>query len=321
MSEKDVGSAGVDAVSDAGANAGEAGAGGGVGGAGVKADVSAGAAEAAADANGTRARKAVILARGLGSRMRKASADAELTEEQAKAANSGVKAMISIGRPFLDYVISALADGGYDDICLVIGPEHDMIRDYYDEVPKSRVKISYAIQEEPLGTANAVQAAEQFADGDPVLVLNSDNYYPVEAYSALAGLPNSGLIGFDRKALVDKSNIPADRIAAFALLDAAPDGHLKEIIEKPDPVTVEAMGEDAPVSMNVFLFGPSIFEAAAKVPLSPRGEYELADAVRIAMADGEPFTVVPLAEGVLDMSNRDDIASVAKALEGTEVVL
>ncbi len=292
----------------------------GVGSADGGVDVNVGAAEAAG-ASADRAQKAVVLARGLGSRMRKASAEAELTEEQAKAANSGVKAMISIGRPFLDYVISALADAGYTDICLVIGPEHDIIRDYYDEVEKSRVKISYAIQEEPLGTANAVQAAEQFADGDPILVLNSDNYYPVEAYAALADLKNSGLIGFDRKALVEKSNIPADRIAAFALLDVAPDGRLNEIVEKPDPATLEAMGEDAPVSMNVFLLGHAIFEAAAKVPLSPRGEYELADAVRIAMADGEPFTVVPLAQGVLDMSNRDDIASVAQALEGTEVVL
>lgn len=267
------------------------------------------------------ATKAVILARGLGSRMRKESEGAELTQEQAQAANSGVKAMISIGRPFLDYVISALADAGFTDVCLVIGPEHDMIRDYYDKVDKSRVTISYAIQEEPLGTANAVQAAEDFADGDPILVLNSDNYYPVDAYRALADLPESGLVGFDRAGLVEKSNIPADRIAAFALLDVDEGGNLVKIVEKPDAATVAAMGEDAPVSMNVWLFGPAIFEAARRAPLSPRGEYELADAVRIALEGGESFAVVPLSEGVLDMSNRDDIASVAAALEGTEVTL
>lgn len=106
--------------------------------------------------------KAVILARGLGSRMRRESDEASLTKEQSAAADQGVKAMISFGRPFLDYVISGLADAGYDDICLVIGPEHDIIRDYYESIPKSRVKISYAIQEEPLGTANAVLAAEEF---------------------------------------------------------------------------------------------------------------------------------------------------------------
>ena len=265
--------------------------------------------------------KAVILARGLGSRMRRESDEASLTKEQSAAADQGVKAMISFGRPFLDYVISGLADAGYDDICLVIGPEHDIIRDYYESIPKSRVKISYAIQEEPLGTANAVLAAEEFAGEDAVVVLNSDNYYPVDAYRALHELDGSGLIGFDPEALIEKSNIAADRVGAFAFVVADDDGNMEEIVEKPDAQTIARLGDEAVVSMNLWRFTPAIFAAAKQVPLSTRGEYELQDAVRQAIADGDPFTVVPLAEGVLDMSNRDDIASVADALNELEVVL
>ena len=64
--------------------------------------------------------KAVILARGLGTRMRKEDGSADLTDRQAAVADIGVKAMIPIDRPFLDYVISALNDVGYRRICLVI---------------------------------------------------------------------------------------------------------------------------------------------------------------------------------------------------------
>ena len=39
--------------------------------------------------------------------------------------------MIPIGRPFLDYVLSGLADAGYRRVCLVVGPEHQAVRDYY----------------------------------------------------------------------------------------------------------------------------------------------------------------------------------------------
>ena len=78
--------------------------------------------------------KAVILARGLGSRMRRADADARVDERQARVADAGMKAMIPIGRPFLDHVISGLADAGITDVCLVIGPEHDVIRAYYDSL-------------------------------------------------------------------------------------------------------------------------------------------------------------------------------------------
>ena len=51
------------------------------------------------------------------------------------------------------------------------------------------------------------------------------------------------------------------------------------------------------------------------------GEYEITDAVRRAIADGDPYRVVRASVGVLDMSNRGDIASVTEALGGREAVL
>ena len=85
------------------------------------------------------ARKAVVLARGLGKRMRREDGTT-LDRAQSSVAETGVKAMIPIGRPFLDYVLSALADAGYEEACLVIGPEHGAVRDYYTvESPPRRL--------------------------------------------------------------------------------------------------------------------------------------------------------------------------------------
>lgn len=267
--------------------------------------------------------KAVILARGLGSRMRKEAEGVDLDAHQSAAAAAGVKAMISMGgeRPFLDYVISALADSGFSDICLVIGPEHDMIRDYYNEVAKQRVSISFAVQEEPLGTANALLSAEEFAGDDRVLVINSDNYYPAEALALLSDVPGSALVGFERAAMLERSNIAPDRIAAFALATADADGHLQDLVEKPDEETIERLGDDAVLSMNCWLCSPAIFPAARAIPKSARGEYEITDAVRAAIDAGDPYTVVRADVGVLDMSNRGDIASVMEALGGAAVRL
>lgn len=265
--------------------------------------------------------KAVILARGLGSRMRKEADGVELSDEQSKAASAGVKAMISVGRPFLDHVMSALADAGFTQVCLVIGPEHDMIRDYYDNIDKSRLSISYAIQEEPLGTANALLAAEEFAGDDRVLVINSDNYYPAEALRQLADVPGSALVGFEREAMLSESNIDPERIKAFALATADADGDLDELVEKPDDATVARLGDDAVLSMNCWLCGPAIFPAAKSIPKSARGEYEITDAVRAAIDAGDPYRVVRANVGVLDMSNRGDIASVVEALGDREANL
>jgi glucose-1-phosphate thymidylyltransferase len=267
--------------------------------------------------------RAVILARGLGTRMRRPSPGPDLDPRQASVADTGVKAMIPIGRPFLDYLLTAVADAGCREACLVIGPEHDAIRKYYTEqVPISRLSIRFAIQDRPLGTANAVLAAEACAGGKPFLALNSDNFYPVRVLERMCQLDGPGLAGFEREALVREGNIDQSRVAKYAVLEVDRAGHLRRIVEKPDEAAWDRIGRDAPISMNCWRFGPAIFEAARAIGLSPRGEYELADAVQHAIdVLGEQFEVVPAREGVLDLSMRGDIPSVARRLAGFEVRL
>jgi glucose-1-phosphate thymidylyltransferase len=266
--------------------------------------------------------KAVILARGLGKRMRAADQGAAIDARQAAIADQGIKAMIPIGRPFLDYVLSALADAGCDDVCLVIGPEHTSIREYYGRPGLlSRVRVSFAIQDEPIGTANAILAAERFVGEDRFLVMNADNYYPVAAYSALRELGEPGLIAFGRDALLADGQIAPERIMKFALLDVSADGYLRRIVEKPDAATARSMGA-ALVSMNLWAFDAGIFEPCRTVGVSPRGELELPIAVQHAIDRyGRRFRAVPMDASVLDLSSRADIAAVGEALKGIDVSL
>ena len=257
--------------------------------------------------------KAVILARGLGTRMRANDESTNLSGEQAAAASAGTKGLINVGRPFLDYVISAFADAGIKEVCLVIGPEHDAFRNYYDNVEKHRVTITYAIQEEPLGTANAVAAAAGFIGKDRSLVLNSDNYYPLPVLKQLVHA------GFSRAELIANSNIEAERVKAYAIMDVS-DGLLRNIIEKPSDVEMAAH-PDAPVNMNCWLFDQSIVTACENIEPSVRGEYELTDAVRYLIHNGSQIKVVPVASGVLDMSSRKDIGAIKDALQDVSVNL
>lgn len=263
---------------------------------------------------------AVIMARGLGSRMRKAAAGVDLSDAQRAMAERGVKGMIDVGRPFLDFAMSAAADAGITEVILVIGPEHTQVREYYDALPTRRIRVRFAVQQEPRGTADAVLAAKDAVDGRRFLLLNSDNYYPVDAMAALRGVPDNGLVGFDPAGLVRYGNIPAERVRAFALLERQSTS-LTAIVEKPDDATLARFGASALVSMNCYAFTPTIFEHAAVVAPSPRGEYELTDAVAAALSVGEPFTIVPSAAGVLDLSERGDIAAVTAALASREVLL
>jgi len=266
--------------------------------------------------------KAVILARGLGTRMRREDDGMEMSAEQVAAADTGVKAMMPIDRPFLDYVLHDLAEAGCTKVCLVIGPEHGKVRDYYASIPCERLQVDFAIQEKPLGTADAVAAAEAFADGDSVLVINSDNYYPLEALRALRELDGSGVAVFDREAMLAESNIAAERIPSFAVVKIDDDGNMEQIIEKPDEETLNLLPEPICLSMNCWRFGPDIFEACRKIEPSPRGELELPDAVEYTMKQmHQKYKVVVVKAAVLDMSYRSDVPAVAAKLKGKKLWL
>jgi len=265
--------------------------------------------------------KAVILARGLGTRMRRADDGVRLDVAQATAAAAGVKALIPVGRPFLDYVLSSLADAGYSDVCLVIGPEHDALRDRYArELRPERLRIHFAVQAAPRGTADAVAAAEAFAGGDHFLVVNSDNLYPLAVLRELRELPGPGLALFSGRALV-RGGVPPERLRAFAIVVVDEHGYLASIVEKPDEATFAAFGDDPPVSMNCWRLPPEVFAACREVAPSARGEYELPDAIRLLVARGGRLAVVRSEEGVLDLTRRADIAAVTERLRGVAVRL
>lgn len=271
--------------------------------------------------------KAVILARGLATRMRQAPAEGLLLPEQARAAGAGLKSMIPVGdtattaaRPFLDYVLSSLADAGYEDVGLVIGPEHDAIRERYERVERpTRVRLTWLVQEEPLGTANAVLATENWIADSPFIVANADNLYPVEVLGQLRSIGCPALPVFEREELLRSSNIPADRVASFALLEVDEARNLKTIVEKPGPEILQQAGPHALVSMNVWRFDRRIFDACRDVPRSPRGEFELPMAVGVALARGVTFRAFSARGEVLDLSRQTDVADVSRRLAGRAV--
>jgi len=246
--------------------------------------------------------------------MRREDASAQLSAGQVGAAGAGMKAMIPIGRPFLDFVLSALADAGIREACIVVGPEHTAIREYYESLTPRRIAIRFAIQERALGTADAVLAARAFAADESFLVLNSDNYYPVAVFQALRTLGRPGLAAFERESLIRESNIPRERIRDYALVRISADGWLEKIVEKPQEDSGRRAGE-AFISMNCWRFDAAIFRACEQVPQSARGEFELPQAVQFGIdALGLRFQAVPFRAGVLDLSYRSDVSSVAERL-------
>lgn len=257
--------------------------------------------------------------------MRRPMAGARLSREQAAVADTGVKALIPIaGRPFLDYSLHALAEAGIGDVCLVVSPRHEALKSYYRQLATRRITVTFATQEVPRGSADALLAAADFAGGDAFLVVNSDNYYPLEVLEGLRDLGGPGLVAFDRGRFLARgeSNVTAERMAHYAILETTAGGDLGRIVEKPDPAVYAGLREPVLVSFNCWRFGPEFFAACRSVPPSSRGELELPVAVGQAIdVLGERFRVAVSDAPVLDLSNRGDVAPVEARLSGRPVEL
>jgi len=117
--------------------------------------------------------QAIILAGGLGTRLRSAVAD--LPKCMAPVA----------GKPFLQYVINYLQEQGIDSFIFSLGYMHEVIENFLlQHYPLLNYQLS--IEEEPLGTGGAIQLALSKTGSGNVLVLNGDTLFRINTTKLLS---------------------------------------------------------------------------------------------------------------------------------------
>jgi len=136
--------------------------------------------------------KAVILAGGLGTRLR-------------EVVRNKPKAMAPVrGRPFLQYQIERLKEYGVDEIILCVAYLAHQIKDYFGEGRDFGVEIKYATEKRPLGTGGALKNAQEYLKENTFLVLNGDTYVNIDLSDFLRYHRDRGSKGTIALARVDK---------------------------------------------------------------------------------------------------------------------
>lgn len=109
-------------------------------------------------------KEAIVLAGGMGTRLRSVVADVP-------------KPMAEVnGRPFLAYLLDELNSQGLETVVLAVGYKREVIIDYFGEKYKN-LTIRYSVEEEALGTGGGIKQATGLIDGEDVLVLNGDTFF------------------------------------------------------------------------------------------------------------------------------------------------
>jgi bifunctional UDP-N-acetylglucosamine pyrophosphorylase/glucosamine-1-phosphate N-acetyltransferase len=114
----------------------------------------------------------VVLAAGEGTRMRPLTA-------------ARPKPMLPVGdRPLVAHTVDAAVDAGASRLVVVVGYEADDVRSYFGERYRD-VPVTFVVQEEQRGTADAVRVAAAALDAAPFVVLNGDALYDVPSLRRL----------------------------------------------------------------------------------------------------------------------------------------
>ena len=237
--------------------------------------------------------KAVILAAGKGTRMQ---SDLPKVVHEID------------GKCLVDYVIDAAQGAGAEDICLVVGYKHDVVKDKI-----SHKDVSYALQEEQLGTGHAVRCASEFIEGDgETFILFGDT--PLITADTL-----KRLVAYHRekKNTVTVLSAYVQNATGYGRIIRDENGEFRKSVEHKDATPEEL--EVHEVNSGMYVFDTrELREALGQLtPNNAQGEYYLPDTLSIIKEKGLRADAYMLDddEDITGVNDKEQLAEAAKVIQ------
>ena len=232
------------------------------------------------------------------------------------------KCMLPIGnRPLIDYIVGDCLKAGISEFIFVVSEQSNQLEAYYrsnlhlndylrrngreDLLPLVRpinARMHFITQPSygKYGTAIPVSLATDYlGEGESAVVLMGDDFiYNRDGSSEIERLIQATP---DGQCSLMAKRVGADEISRYGIIRMAEAGNYKEIVEKPLP-------EDAPsdmASIGKYVMTKEAIALCANVEISPRGEYELPDAINSLVKEGGLVKVVPIVGEYLDAGTPD----------------
>jgi dTDP-glucose pyrophosphorylase len=233
--------------------------------------------------------KAVVLAAGRGTRMRELTADFP-------------KPMIEVrGKPVLQHIMEGLRDAGVRRLLIVVGYHAEAVRNFFDDGSRYNVAVEYVTQTVQDGTGRVVNLARAFSGGSPFVLSYGDILISPVNYKRIVDFPN------DVEAVITVTR--GEDVSKGGAVFVNEQMEVVDLREKPKP------GEPTSPWYNagLYAFRPSIFEFIEKLKPSPRGEYELTDAIRNLAHSGKIAIALELTGEWADVRDPEVLAKLNRS--------
>jgi len=206
----------------------------------------------------------VILAAGKGSRLH------PITLKRSKAM------LPVLGQPIVERVMETMVQNGIRHFILVVSREDGDVGRYFREHTHLDVDIQFVIQKERLGMANALSLAAPHIHNS-FMMSACDNLTPPEHIAHLLATHQSA----GAQATLSLMEVDPSLVSKTGVVDLQ-NGRIQRIVEKPGP----GQAPSNIASLPLYVFSPRLLEFLPQVNLSPRGEYELQDAIQMLISQG-----------------------------------
>lgn len=187
-------------------------------------------------------------------------------------------------KPMIYYPLSTLMTAGIDDILIISTPQDTpRFRELLGDGRRFGIRLSYAVQPEPKGIAQAFLVGEAFIAGDPVCLILGDNIF-------------YGKMGLDRivQEFTGGARVfgyPVTDPERYGVVEFDQHGQVLSIEEKPQrPKSHFAVP-------GLYLYDEKVVELTRNLTPSPRGELEITDLNLAYLRRGE-LTVERLGRGI-----------------------
>ena len=246
--------------------------------------------------------KSVILAAGKGTRM------GGLTDVLPKP-------MLTVeGRPILEHIITGLLEGGITEFCIVTGWKAEVIESHFGDGSQLGVSINYVRQTVQDGTGKAPELAKEFVGDDAFLLTYGDILVKPETYAQMLERWRAG----DFAGLVTVTG--SEDVTKGGLFFFDDDFLLKHLVEKPSSEQLEELRAEGWLKLNepawynagIYVFTPEIYQHTARLEKSPRGEYELTDALSTLLTTGAAVAGVEIAGRWVDVRDPEVLREVGE---------
>ena len=177
-------------------------------------------------------------------------------------------------KPLIYYPLEAMAEAGVKDVLIITGPDH---AGHFLNLLKSGksfgLRLSYEIQEEAGGIAQAIGLGEDFADEGKILVILGDNIFKFSLENAVKKFEQQ-----QKGAMIFGKEMPD--CAQYGVIELDAKGKVRSIEEKPK------YPKSSIAQIGIFMYDKRVFDVIRTLKPSGRGEVEVSDLNSIYVKEG-----------------------------------